>query len=282
MLKDMKYWNLNKINKSAFEKVGPIPKSISKVFDKFQKELDPNSETEALEEFKVSKYQTVTSLKYIVLLLITPIIINQTSKSFIIGPFIDHLWNDKQLTLFLNESQEERAFAELQRFEERLHFELLIGQIPDSSYKLINEKITNKALELAKEYANESASAIKNMVGDLLSIAIFIVLIQSSKRQVSILKSFINELIYSLSDTAKAFLIILFTDMFVGFHSPHGWEVIIEAMLRRFGLPESRDFIFVFISTFPVILDTIFKYWIFRYLNRISPSAVATYHNMNE
>lgn len=278
----MKYWNLNKINKSAFEKIGPIPKSISKVFDKFQKELDPNSETEALEEFKVSKYQTVTSLKYIVLLLITPIIINQTSKSFIIGPFIDHLWNNKQFTLFLNESQEERAFAELQRFEERLHFEILIGQIPDSSYKLINEKITNKALELAKEYANESASAIKNMVGDLLSIAIFIVLIQSSKRQVSILKSFINELIYSLSDTAKAFLIILFTDMFVGFHSPHGWEVIIEAMLRRFGLPESRDFIFVFISTFPVILDTIFKYWIFRYLNRISPSAVATYHNMNE
>lgn len=278
----MKYWNLNKINKSAFEKVGPIPKSISKVFDKFQKELDPNSENEALEEFKVSKYQTVTSLKYIILLLITPVIINQTSKSFIIGPFIDHLWNNKQLTLFLNESQEERAFSELQRFEERLHFEILVGQIPDSSYKLINEKITDKALELAKEYANESASAIKNMVGDLLSIAIFIVLIQSSKRQVSILKSFINELIYSLSDTAKAFLIILFTDMFVGFHSPHGWEVIIEAMLRRFGLPESRDFIFVFISTFPVILDTIFKYWIFRYLNRISPSAVATYHNMNE
>ena len=278
----MKYWNLNKINKSAFEKVGPIPKSISKVFDKFQKELDPNSEIEALEEFKVSKYQTVTSLKYIGLLLITPIIINQTSKSFIIGPFIDHLWNDKQLTLFLNESQEERAFAELQRFEERLHFEILIGQIPDSSYKLINEKITNKALELAEEYANESANAIKNMIGDILSIAIFIALIQSSKRQVSILKSFINELIYSLSDTAKAFLIILFTDMFVGFHSPHGWEVIIEAMLRRFGLPESRDFIFVFISTFPVVLDTIFKYWIFRYLNRISPSAVATYHNMNE
>ena len=97
-----------------------------------------------------------------------------------------------------------------------------------------------------------------------------------------ILKSFINEIIYGLSDTAKAFLIILFTDMFVGFHSPHGWEIIIEAILRRFGLPESRDFIFIFISTFPVVLDTIFKYWIFRYLNKISPSAVATYRNMNE
>ena len=43
-----------------------------------------------------------------------------------------------------------------------------------------------------------------------------------TKRQISILKSFLNQLIYGLSDTAKAFLIILVTDLFVGFHSPHG------------------------------------------------------------
>jgi hypothetical protein len=29
-------------------------------------------------------------------------------------------------------------------------------------------------------------------------------------------------------------------------------------------------------------MDTIFKYWIFRYLSRMSPSAVATLRNMNE
>ncbi|MFM8299381.1 MAG: proton extrusion protein PcxA, partial [Microcystis aeruginosa] len=73
-----------------------------------------------------------------------------------------------------------------------------------------------------------------------------------------------------------------FTDIFVGFHSPHGWEVILEGLSRHFGLPENRQFNFLFIATFPVILDTVLKYWIFRYLNRISPSAVATYRNMNE
>ena len=78
------------------------------------------------------------------------------------------------------------------------------------------------------------------------------------------------------------FLIILFTDIFVGFHSTHGWEVLLENGLRHFGLPENRDFIFLFIASFPVILDTVFKYWIFRYLNQVSPSAVATYRNMNE
>lgn len=278
----MKYWNLKKIKQSSLDKTGIIPRSISKIFDKFKKELDPNAEVDTLEEFKVSRYQTVASVKYILFLILMPIIINQLSKSFIFEPFINHLWNKDIHSIFLNQSQEERAFAELQRFEEKLHFEMLIGKIKNDSSNSINYQITKKALELATEYANESSQAVKNILADFLSCTIFISILIFSKRQLSILKSFINELIYGLSDTAKAFLIILFTDMFVGFHSPHGWEVIIEVMLRHFGLPESRDFIFVFISTFPVILDTIFKYWIFRYLNKISPSAVATYHNMNE
>ena len=72
------------------------------------------------------------------------------------------------------------------------------------------------------------------------------------------------------------------TDIFVGFHSTHGWEVVLENGLRHFGLPENHDLIFLFIATFPVVLDTVFKYWIFRYLNQVSPSAVATYHEMND
>ena len=278
----MKYWNLKKINQLTLDKTGIIPRSISKIVEKFKKELNPNSEIEAIEEFKIAKYQTVTSIQYIIFLLIMPIIINQISKSFIIGPIIDYLWNQHEHSIFINESQEERAFAELERFEEKLHFDILIGKLNNTSQINVNNQIRNKALDIAIKYTIESSNAIKNIIADLFSITIFITIIIFSKRQFSILKSFINELIYGLSDTAKAFLIILFTDMFVGFHSPHGWEIIIEAMLRHFGLPESREFIFIFISTFPVILDTIFKYWIFRYLNRISPSAVATYHNMNE
>nr|QCI04397.1 Envelope membrane protein [Antithamnion hubbsii] len=278
----MKYWNLKKINQLTLDKTGIIPRSISKIFERFKKELNPNSELDAIEEFKIAKYQTVTSIKYVIFLLTMPIVINQLSKSFIVGPLVDYFWNKHNHDIFINKSQEERAFAELERFEEELHFDMLIGKLGQLSTVNINKKIANKALDLAIQYTIESSNAIKNIVADLFSVTVFMAIIIFTKRQFSILKSFINELIYGLSDTAKAFLIILFTDMFVGFHSPHGWEIIIETILRHFGLPESREFIFIFISTFPVILDTIFKYWIFRYLNRISPSAVATYHNMNE
>nr|QCI04210.1 Envelope membrane protein [Anotrichium furcellatum] len=276
----MKYWNLKKVSPLILEKTSFIPRSMSRLFNQFKQDLNPSSDIETIEEIKVTRYQTLASIKYVLILLIIPILINQTAKSFILDPCINYIWNQHQPDIFLNESQEERAFADLQRFEEKLHFEMLIGKFQDAS--IINYKIKEKALEIALEYNHESANSIKNILADCISIIVFLAILILRKRQFSILKSFINQSIYGLSDTAKAFLIILFTDIFVGFHSPHGWEVIMEGILRHLGLPESRDFIFIFISTFPVILDTVFKYWIFRYLNKISPSAVATYHNMNE
>ena len=278
----MKNWGVKNITQSAFEKTGAIPRSITKTFEKFKKELDPNSESEIIEEFRVSRYQTAASIKYLLLLIVVPVIVNQLSKSVIFSPFIDYFWNEKRTDIFLNASQEERAFSELQRFEEKIHFEILIGQLPQLSQESIDTEIKDKAIELAQYYSQESIDAIKNFLSDLLGFIAFCYLILKGGRQVSVLKSFVNELIYGLSDTAKAFLIILFTDIFVGFHSTHGWEVLLENGLRHFGLPENRDFIFLFIASFPVILDTVFKYWIFRYLNQVSPSAVATYRNMNE
>jgi len=74
----------------------------------------------------------------------------------------------------------------------------------------------------------------------------------------------------------------LLTDLLVGFHSPKGWEILIQFLLNHFALPQNEDFVFLCVATFPVLLDTAFKYWIFRYLNRLSPSTVVTYHNMIE
>ena len=278
----MKHWNLNRISKSRLDKINFIPRSINKIFDKLKKELDPYAEVEALEEFRISKYHTVVSFKYVLLLIVVPILVNQATKNFFLGPVIEYAWNIEDPNLFLNESQEERAFAELQRFEEKIHFETLIGKIPVSSTEAVHQQLVKKAKVIAVKYANESVDAIKNIFSDIVAIITFLLILSVTRRQISILKSFFNQLVYGLSDTAKAFLIILVTDIFVGFHSPHGWEVLIEIMLRHLGLPESRDFIFIFIATFPVVLDTIFKYWIFRYLNKLAPSAVATYHSMNE
>jgi hypothetical protein len=267
---------------SVSGKTGVLPRSILRTFSRLQEELDPKAEEKIIKNFRNSKLKTVISLKFILTLVIVPILTHQITKTFLIGPVVDHFREDNQVGVFLNLDMEEEAFVELKRFEEELRFKSLLGLVPELPAKEMEERVKDKAKELAEEYRTQGSSAIKNIFADLLSLVAFALVVFSSKQEILILKSFMDDVVYGLSDSAKAFVIILFTDIFVGFHSPHGWEVILSGISKHLGLPENQDFIFLFIATFPVILDSVFKYWIFRYLNRVSPSAVATYRTMNE
>ncbi len=264
------------------EEVSLLPRSLLGTLNRITKELDPSAEKEVVKNFRNSKIKTVISLRFILLLILVPLLTNQLAKNFIVGPIVDRVRVNNNAPLFINLDLEEEAFKELEKFEQQLKFQTLIGRTPTISPEEKEKKIEEKALEIAQEYRGESSGAIKNVFADLISCAAFVIILISNKKEIEILKSFMDDVVYGLSDSAKAFVIILFTDVFVGFHSPHGWEIILEGVSRHFGLPENRQFIFLFIATFPVILDTVFKYWIFRYLNRSSPSAVATYKNMNE
>ena len=264
-------------------KSGVLPRSILNTVDRIKQELNPDSEEEMVRDFRRSKVRTFTAVRFILILIIVPLLVQQMSKNFVIGPIVDQyrIGNEK-VDIFINSELEEEALNELQKFEQRLRFEILIGRSEPKSDAEITEQVKEKAAEIGEEFQHVSSDAVKNVFADLAALIAFTLVIMTSRREIEVVKNFIDQLIYGLSDSAKAFFIILLTDMFVGFHSPHGWEVILESVSKHFGLPADRNFIFLFIATFPVILDTIFKYWIFRYLNRASPSSVATYRNMNE
>ncbi|MEO6863806.1 MAG: proton extrusion protein PcxA [Microcoleus sp.] len=267
---------------TSSEEVNLLPRSLLGTFNRITQELDPEAEKDVVKNFRNSKVKTVLSLRFILLLILVPLLTNQIAKNFLVGPVVDHFRVEQNAPIFINFDLEEEAFKELERFEQQLKFETLIGLAPSLSSEETEKKISEKAVELAEEYRTESGGAIKNIFADLISCIAFVAILVNNKKEIEILKSFMDDVVYGLSDSAKAFIIILFTDVFVGFHSPHGWEIILEGVSRHLGIPENRQFIFLFIATFPVILDTVFKYWIFRYLNRSSPSAVATYKNMNE
>ncbi|MEO0866888.1 MAG: proton extrusion protein PcxA [Cyanobacteria bacterium J06642_11] len=259
-----------------------LPRSILRTVDRVKQDLDPKAENDVMRNFRKSQGKTKLALRFVLLLVIVPLLTQQLTKHFIVGPIVDYGRQTTNAEVFLNDEMEEEALHELQQFEERLRFEVILGKVAALSEAELEERVLDKALDIEEEYRERSADSVKNVFADIFAVIAFSLLLNVCKRQVATLKAFIDEIVYGLSDSAKAFIIILFTDMFVGFHSPHGWEVLLEGMSRHLGFPANRDFIFLFIATFPVILDTVFKYWIFRYLNRISPSAVATYKNMNE
>ncbi|KYC42320.1 proton extrusion protein PcxA [Scytonema hofmannii PCC 7110] len=270
--------------RSKTNATGVLPRSIFNTITRLQIELDPNAEQDVVKNFRNTQKRTIISVRFLLLLIIVPILTHQISKALFVGPIVESYFSkhSEQAKIFLNYEMEEEALTELERFEERIKFKSLISNNEILSQEQMELEVKKKAREIAEEFQQESGNAIKNVFADILSVIAFTWLLLMSKREIAVLKDFFDHVVYGLSDSAKAFIIILFTDIFVGFHSPHGWEVILEGVSRHWGLPANHDFIFLFIATFPVILDTIFKYWIFRYLNRISPSAVATYHNMNE
>jgi hypothetical protein len=274
------------------DKTGLLPRSILGTLNRLKRDLDPKSEAEVVQNFRTSKVKTVLALRFVLILILVPLLVQQGARNillsnrFVFGSSITERFQvEKQGDIFINAEMAEEAIGELQRFEERLKFENLVNEAVGRA-PLVGEEIEvrvkEKAGEIAESFTSQSADAVKNWIADILASLTFAIVLIRGKRQIEVLKSFLDEIVYGLSDSAKAFIIILLTDVFVGFHSPHGWEVLLEGVARHLGIPASRDFIFLFIATFPVILDTIFKYWIFRYLNRISPSAVATYKTMNE
>ena len=374
------------MDKQAFEPTGLVPRSIIRTVERFRQQLLPGTEAIAIQEFRISRYQVLVSLKSLATLLCVPIAVNLLAKTVFLSPTVEYFWNLHQNEIFLNSYQEDRALLEMQNFSEKVFFESLLAEasstdithqsswdvdkdakqteaIPPRAYILIQnvkgvanepprsldkvqselasvfdkngkgvadepqlvllpltpqkgsqslsqnslhsietlpkpntntdalasnqslvmqQQFQHRATQLAIFYNRESLQAIINLLGDCVTFLTVFLLSVWMRPQIIILKSFLTESIYSLSDTSKSFLLILCTDLLVGFHSPRGWEIAIESLLRHLGLPENQDFIFLFVAAFPVFLDTIFKYWIFRYLNKISPSTVATYHNMIE
>jgi CemA family len=277
---------------SISDKTGVLPRSILGTINRLKRDLDPEGEVEAIQDFQVKQMRTKIAMRFMLMLIAIPLLIQLSVRNFALSDRLipGHLISQRfaivnPSKIFINSEMTEEAMKELAQFEERLKFENIVKEVTGQrplTPEIHEERIREKVDEIATTFSHKSSSAIKNWIADLAGVIAFIVILTRGKAEMQIVKDFIDEVSYGLSDSAKAFVIILFTDVFVGFHSPHGWEVLLEGIAQHFGLAANRSYISLFIATFPVILDTIFKYWIFRYLNRISPSAVATYKEMNE
>ena len=250
--------------KRAIEQTGLIPRSIIRTLGRFKKQLFPGAERLVLQEFRISRYQVIVSVQCLITLIFVPFLVNILSKFFLITPLVEYIWNNHQNEIFLNIGQQTAALAELKSFEEKMYFESLLN-ISRSNCSELHSSLKDKIFEIASLYNKESIESISNLFADFLSFCSLSLVFLCMKPQLIILKSFLAESLYSLSDTTKSFLLILGTDLLVGFHSPRGWEVLLQWFFYHFGVPENREFISLFVATFPVFLDTVFKYWIFRF-----------------
>ena len=258
-----------------------LPRSLIGVVDQVRRQLDPEAEASLVAGFRRRRDSTLVSLRVLLLLILVPVLIQQASRLFVVSPLVDHFAPTSALLSYPKPALQEKAIEKLRLFQAEIEFDALLEGKPLPTREELQQQLAVKAQTLKDQADSDSTEAIKNVIADLFALAGFAGVCWFCRRDILVLRGFIDELIYGLSDSAKAFAIILFTDIFVGFHSPEGWTVLLDGVAHHLGIPARENFIMLFIATFPVVLATIFKYWIFRYLNRVSPSSVATLRNMN-
>ena len=194
--------------------------------------------------------------------------------------WVKNWWNTKQAETLLNDITEKSLIEKFLELEELLLLDELIKEYPETHLKKL--RIGKETIQLIKLHNEDCIHTILSFSTNIICFVILSGYSIIGNKELITLNSWVQEFLYNLSDTIKAFFILLLTDLCIGFHSPHGWELMIGSIYQDFGFSHNDQIISGLVSTFPVILDTILKYLIFRYLNRVSPSLVVIYHSMND
>lgn len=247
------------------------------------RELKSGYEEQVVQEIRSFRQQGKTAIRFLCLLLIIPLMTQILTKHFIFTPFLDHFVNvnPERIRPFFRDEIRDETIAEFVRYKEAMQFTHLIGLNPEFSTQG-EEALQEKALEIFKRNAYRAVDGLANLLADLSGLFAFIIVARIGRNQFPVLWGFSDRFFRGLNDPTKVFIFILVTDLFVGFHSAEGWEVLLETLSLHFGFTPNRSAIFAFIATVPVIMDSAIKFWIFNYLSRSSPSSVAVLEKMNQ
>nr|QAX91690.1 chloroplast envelope protein [Diapensia purpurea] len=202
---------------------------------------------------------------------------NKSLESWVIN-----WWNTRQSETFLNDIQEKKIVEKFIELEELLFLDEMIKEYSATHLQKLRIGIHKETIQLIKIYNEDRIHTVLHLSKNIICFIILSGYSILRSEALVILNSWAQEFLSNLSDTIKAFSILLVTDFCIGFHSPRGWELMIASIYKDFGFVDNDQIISVLACLFPVILDTFLKYGVFHYLNRVSRSLVVIYHSMND
>ncbi|XVF19142.1 hypothetical protein REPUB_Repub11eG0083500 [Reevesia pubescens] len=236
-----------------------------------------------LYEDRVFRYASFNSAKFLAALLLIPLALDFVVHDYVLMPFLDRYVKTVPLAaemLDLRRNQKLEMVKQLKVEKARFQFEVEIGKSPPLSDEELWWELRHKALELRDECRLENRKAFANIWSDMVfGISLFL-LLQLNQSKVALLKFAGYKIISNISDTGKAFLIILITDIFLGYHSESGWQTLLEIIVEHYGLQVDQSAITIFVCLIPVVIDACVKLWLFKFLPRLSPKVANIFREM--
>ncbi|XP_021278497.1 chloroplast envelope membrane protein isoform X1 [Herrania umbratica] len=236
-----------------------------------------------LYEDRVFRYASLNSAKFVAALVLIPCALDFVVHDYVLMPFLDRYVKTVPLAaemLDVRRSQKLEMVKQLKVEKARFRFEVEIGKSPPLSDEELWWELRHKALELRDEFRLENRKAFANIWSDMVfGISLFL-LLHLNQSKVALMKFAGYKIISNISDTGKAFLIILSTDIFLGYHSESGWQTLLEIIVEHYGLQVDQSAITVFVCLIPVVMDACVKLWLFKFLPRLSPGVANIFQEM--
>ncbi|KAF3437254.1 hypothetical protein FNV43_RR20007 [Rhamnella rubrinervis] len=236
-----------------------------------------------LYEDRVFQYASVNSAKFLAVLIIVPWALDFVIHDYVLMPFLDRYVKTVPLAaemLDVRRHQKLEMVEKLKIEKARVRLEVEIGKSPPLSDEEVSRELRHKVLELRDEWRLENRRAFANIWSDMVFGISLFVLLFCNQSKVALLKFTGYKIINNISDTGKAFLIILITDIFLGYHSESGWQTLIEIFVEHYGFEVDQSAITIFVCLIPVIIDACVKLWLFKFLPRLSPKVSNIFREM--
>nr|WRK76607.1 envelope membrane protein [Solanum wittmackii]WRK76692.1 envelope membrane protein [Solanum wittmackii] len=196
--------------------------------------------------------------------------------------WVTNWWNTGQSQIVLNNIQEKSLLEKFRELEELLFLDEMIKEYSETHLEEFGIGIHKETIQLITIQNENRMDTILHFSTNIIWFGILSGYSILGKEKLVILNSWAQEFLYNLSDTAKALCLLLVTEFFLGYHSPPGWEFAIRSIYNEVGVVANEQTITILVCILPVIFDTCFKYWLFRYLTSLSPSILLIYDSITE
>lgn len=96
--------------------------------------------------------------------------------------------------------------------------------------------LKHRAKEFEEEKRNEMRVGAVNLISDTVTLCTFFIVLASRNEDRQMLTNTIGRVSQGMSQTGKAFVLILVADILMGYHSEEGWTASILLLSEHYGI----------------------------------------------
>jgi hypothetical protein len=241
-----------------------------RIFDE-QVAKSQSQEKSSIEMFFDERPNARIFLKFVVF----PAVFSQTMNYSFIEPYFDAKFDSmgenvaaEMLPMHLRQD----ILQNVERNEQMREYEIQMGRAPQLTDKQKIQARIKDAKAIEEKTIKERKKELSNRWTDVAFISAFFMSFFGRR---SAAKDWIDQTknwFFDLGPANQAFILLLSSDVLVGYHSADGWNTVLESLGEKYGIADNHAAISIFTALVPVGMDVLFKFWVFKYLRKLAPS----------